>query len=272
MPQHLDVLVVTGAGGMGIACARRLGAGTRLVLADVSEDVLDREVAVLEATGLAVTPVRTDVSDPSSVAALAEAAAALGAVRGLVHTAGLSPVQASAAAVLAVDLVGTALMLDAFAEVIAPGGAGVFVASMAGAMAPFDADLEARLASTPTASLLELPELAAVDDAALAYMYAKRANQIHVRAASVRWGHRGARVNSVSPGIIATPMGAAELESPNGPIMCDLIAGSGCGLIGSPEEVARAAEFLLGSGAGFVTGTDLLVDGGATAAVMTPQR
>ena len=180
--------------------------------------------------------------------------------------------QAPVDAIMRVDLLGTALLLDAFGAVISRGGAGVFVASMAGTMATLDPGFELRLATTPTDQLLELPELAAeaITDSGTAYAVAKRANQVRVQAASVVWGKRGARVNSLSPGIIATPMGAAELDGPHGEIMRAMIAGSGTGRIGTPEDIAAAVDFLIGPDAGFITGTDLLVDGGVVASLRTP--
>jgi NAD(P)-dependent dehydrogenase (short-subunit alcohol dehydrogenase family) len=164
-------------------------------------------------------------------------------------------------------------MLDAFGTVMAGGGAGVFIASMAGTMTVLDPEFEARLATTPTAHLLELPELApgAIADPGVAYGIAKRANQVRVRAASLTWGRRGARVNTISPGVIATPMGASELDGPSGPMMRSMIAGSGTARIGTPEDIAGAADFLIGPHASFITGTDLLVDGGVVALVRTPQ-
>jgi NAD(P)-dependent dehydrogenase (short-subunit alcohol dehydrogenase family) len=198
----------------------------------------------------------------------------MGRVDVLVHTAGLSPVQASVGAILRVDLLGTALVLDAFALAIAPGGAGVFVASMAGTMFPQDPDLERRLATTPTAALLNLPELSegAISDQGSAYGLAKRANQVRVRAASVQWGRRRARVNSISPGVISTSMGAAELEGANGEFMRSMVAGSGTGRIGTPDDIAAAAEFLTGPQSTFITGTDLLVDGGVVASLAVPDE
>jgi NAD(P)-dependent dehydrogenase (short-subunit alcohol dehydrogenase family) len=226
-----DVVVVSGAGGMGVAVARRVGAGSTLVIADVDAASLTRDSALLTASGYRVVARVTDVSDRDSVAALAADAAALGSITAVVHTAGLSPVQAPADAIMRVDLLGTALMLDAFGAVVAPGSAGVFVASMAGSMASLDPDLERRLATTPTEELLGLPEVCAAADAGMAYALAKRANQLRVRAASVFWGSRGATVNSISPGVIATPMGAAELDGPNGEMMRTLVTNSGTGRI-----------------------------------------
>jgi NAD(P)-dependent dehydrogenase (short-subunit alcohol dehydrogenase family) len=267
------VVVVTGAGGMGRAVARRIGIGATVVLADVDEQSLESAATSLRANGQdAVTHV-VDVSRKHSVEALAAYAAARGSVTAVVHTAGVSPVQAPVDAIMRVDLLGTALMLDAFGEVISRGGAGVFISSMAGTMASLDPDFELRLATTPTDELLELAERSAgaISDPGAAYATAKRANQVRVRAASLSWGQRGARVNSVSPGIISTPMGAAELDGPHGEIMRAMVAASGTGRIGTPEDVAGAVEFLIGPDAGFITGTDLLVDGGVIASVLTPR-
>lgn len=268
VPQR--VVVITGAGGMGTAVARRLGAGAVVLLADVSEASLERESAALRAGGYEVVTRVVDVSSKESVDALAAAAAELGAVATVVHTAGVSPVQAPVEAILRVDLLGTAQVLDAFGEVVAPGGAGVFISSMAGAMATLDRDLETRLATTPTDQLLDLPELSpeAVPDPGTAYVLAKRANQLRVRAAASQWGRRSARVNSISPGVIATAMGAAELDGPSGEIMRAMINGSGTGRIGTADDIAAAVDFLAGHGAAYVTGTDLLVDGGAVAAMI----
>ncbi len=268
------VIVVTGLGGMGLAVARRLGPGSRLLLADVDSATLGEAADALRAEGQQVVEQETDVSDERSVAALASAAMKMGRVDVLVHTAGLSPVQASVGAILRVDLLGTALVLDAFALAIAPGGAGVFVASMAGTMFPQDPDLERRLATTPTAALLDLPELSegAIANQGSAYGLAKRANQVRVRAASVQWGRRRARVNSISPGVISTSMGAAELEGASGEFMRSMVAGSGTGRIGTPDDIAAAAEFLTGPQSTFITGTDLLVDGGVVASLAVPDE
>lgn len=264
------VVVVTGIGGMGLAIARRLGSGSTLLVADVNPSALRSAADELRAEGYQVVEQLTDVSDKTSVGALARGAADLGRVEVLVHTAGVSPVQAPVEAVLRVDLLGAALMLDAFASAIAPGGAAVFIASMAGTMAPSQPDLESRLATTPTAELLDLPELSAdvISDPGTAYMMAKRANQVRVRAAALVWGHRRARVNSISPGIISTPMGNVELNGPSGEFMRAMVSGSPTGRLGTPYDIASAVEFLVGPQSSFITGTDLLVDGGVVAAVL----
>ncbi len=265
-----DVLVVVGTGGMGRAIAHRLGAGRKVLLADFDEATLDAAVSALTGDGHGVTAQQVDVSSPESVAALAGTAASLGSVTQVAHTAGLSPVQAPAAAILRVDLLGAALVLEEFGRVIAPGGAGLVISSMAGhMMPPLAAEQEAALAQTPASELLTLPFASpdTVTDPGQAYGLAKRANQVRVQAASLAWGERGARVNSISPGIISTPMGQQELGSASGEFMRAMIAASGTGRLGTPDDIAAAAAFLLGPDSSFITGTDLLVDGGVVAAL-----
>ncbi|HEX9031164.1 MAG TPA: SDR family oxidoreductase [Streptosporangiaceae bacterium] len=265
-----DVLVVVGTGGMGRAIAGRQGAGRKVLLADFDEAILRAAADSLEGDGHTVTTAHVDVSSPESVTALAETATALGSVAQVVHTAGLSPVQAPAAAILKVDLLGVALMLEVFGGVIAPGGAGVVIASMAAYMAaPLPAEQEAALAQTPARELLRLPFASpeAVTDPGMAYGLAKRANHLRVQAASVSWGERGARVNSISPGIISTPMSQQELGSASGQIMRAMLGASAAGRIGTPGDIAAAAAFLLGPESSFITGADLLVDGGVVAAL-----
>ena len=264
------VVVVTGLGGMGLAVAQRLGLASTLVLADVNREVLGTTADNLRSTGYRVVEHQTDVSNEDSVTSLVEVARGLGRVEVVVHTAGVSPVQASVEAILRVDLLGAALMLDAFATAIAYGGAGVFISSMAGSLFLQDPDLEHRLADSPTSALLALPELSpeAVSDPGTAYGLAKRANQLRVRSASLVWGRRHARVNSISPGIISTPMGMAELDGPNGNFMREMIAASATGRLGTPHDIAAAVEFLTGPHASFITGTDLLVDGGVVASLL----
>ena len=266
-----EVLVVTGAGGMGEAVARRLCPGRFLVLADASEERLVEVSERLSAAGHRVRPLRVDVSSAADVTTLAATAAALGAIRAVVHTAGVSPVQATPEQIVAIDVVGTARVLDAFEPYVESGTVAVCIASMAGTMTAIDPQALHLLATTPTDELSALELLDPVKlDSGSAYGIAKRANQARVEAASVVWGRRGGRVVSISPGIIATAMGRAELAGPFGDVMRAMIEGSGTGRIGTPEDIAAVVEFLVSPAASFVTGTDLLVDGGVVAAMRYP--
>ena len=267
----VDVLVVVGVGGMGEAIARRLGAGKQVVIADFDQAALDRVASGLRGDGFDIHPQLVDVSSKDSVVALAAAAAQLGPVRQVAHTAGLSPVQAPTAAILNVDLAGVAYSLDAFGAVIADGGAGVVIASMAGTRvaSDFSIEFEAALRLTPSDELLALPFLqeGAIANQGVAYGIAKRANQLRVQAASLAWGQRGARVNSISPGVISTPMGQSELAGAAGTYMRMMVEGSATKRLGTPSDIAEATAFLLGSSSSFMTGTDLLIDGGVIAAI-----
>ena len=264
------VLVVIGAGSIGLAIARRTGGGKHVLLADFNDTTLKAAAAALEDAGHAVSTLKVDVSDRASVHALAQAAAGLGDVMQVVSTAGVSPVQASAEQVLAVDLYGTAVVLEEFGEVIDPGGAGVHISSMAGHMPPpLDPDTAHALAFTPADDLLALPALSdeAVPNSGVAYALSKQANHVRVQAAAVTWGDRGARVNCISPGIILTPLARDEMSGPGGAGYRKMIETSAAGRVGTADEVATAAAYFLGPDAGFITGTDLLIDGGVIAAL-----
>lgn len=269
MIPNRQVLVVTGVGGMGKSIARRLGVGRTVLLADFNEKILASAAEELRADGFSVESQKVDVSDPSSVEALALTATKLGTVTALAHTAGLSPMQASVQAILAVDLVGTGLILEIFADVIAADGAGIVIASMAGHQArTLTAEQKQALATTPALKLTSLPFAApeAMRDTNEAYAFAKQVNLLQVQAASIIWGTRGARINTISPGVISTPMGQQELAGPNGEVIRKMVDTSSMGLLGTPEDITDAAAFLLGPSSSFVTGTDLLVDGGVIAA------
>jgi NAD(P)-dependent dehydrogenase (short-subunit alcohol dehydrogenase family) len=265
-----NVLVVIGVGGIGQAIARRQGAGKSLLLADFDERTLDAAATGLEGAGYAVTTMHVDVSSRQSTRALAEAANKLGNVTEIVHTAGLSPNMAAPDKILAVDLLGTAFVLEEFGSIVAPGGAGLVISSMAGYMPPpLPQEVNEALARTPADELLKLPILqpSAVPDSGAAYAISKRANHLRVQAESLRWGARGARVNSISPGIIMTPMAEKEMASPIGAAYRAMIEASAAKRVGTPDEIASAAAYLLGPDAGFVTGSDLLIDGGVIAAL-----
>ena len=270
MPSNNEVLVIIGVGGMGMSIARRVGAGRTIVLADINAASLDAAASVLTDDGHQVLTRAVDVTSRSSVAAVAETAQQSGRVTAVVHTAGLSPQQASTKAVLAVDLLGVALSIDEFGRVIEPGGAGVVIASMAGHLQPaLDPAVELQLASTPAEELLGLDACTHITSSQMAYPFAKRANQIRVAAAAVGWGERGARINSISPGVISTAMGRLELDGESGAVMRAMVDNSGLRRLGTPEDIAAATEFLLRPSAAFITGTDLLVDGGVVGAIRT---
>ncbi|WP_406223809.1 SDR family oxidoreductase [Streptomyces canus] len=269
-----DVAVIIGAGGIGLAIARRVGIGRIVLLADYSEKALGVAAEHFRGAGYDVTTHIVDVSDPDAVARLADAAAELGPVTQVVHSAGVSPVQGTTEQVLHVDLLGTALVLDEFARVIAPGGAGVVISSMAGHMAgAYPYDTEHALASTPVSELLALPFLAPeeVGNSGAAYALSKRGNALRVQAAAVEWGRHGARINCISPGIISTPLAQDEMSGPGAEGYRQMIETSAAGRIGTPDDVAEAAAFLLGNQAGFITGSDLLADGGVIAALRAAQ-
>jgi NAD(P)-dependent dehydrogenase (short-subunit alcohol dehydrogenase family) len=269
-----EVLVVLGAGGMGEAIARRLGAGRVVLLADVSEPTLSRLAQTLRGDGFQVVTQQTDVTSRDSVSRLAKTATTHGRITQLVHTAGVSPVQASLEAILRVDLYGVALVLEEFATAIAPGGAGVIIASMAAHfLPPLPAAQEQALIATPADDLLKLPFLQpeALPSAQLAYPLCKRGNILRVQAASRVWGQRQARINSISPGVISTSMGQQELQGPSGDFMRAAVAASGTGRLGTASDIAAATAFLLGPDASFITGVDLLVDGGVIAAAKSGQ-
>lgn len=257
-----DVVVVTGAGGMGTAIARRLGSGRRLILADAAPSVLDRAVAALTDDGYAVRGVLADVSDAAQVRDLA--AAAEGRLVAVAHTAGVSAATATARTILEVDLLGTAHVIDAFGAVAGAGTSLVCVASMAGHYARLTPAEEAALATAPTGTLLALDAVTAVaDDPMAAYIVAKRANQVRVQAAALAWNRRGARINTVSPGVIATAMSRAEAATESGTQMTAMLEACGAGRAGTPAEIADVVAFLVE--ARYITGTDILVDGGQAA-------
>ena len=265
-----EIAVVIGAGSIGVAIARRAAVGRTLLLADRDREAMEAVAARLRTEGYEVATRPLDIADPTAVQALAEEAAALGDITRVVIAAGVSPVQASTQRVLAVDLAGTAHLLEEFGRVIAPSGSGLVIASMAGHMGEgCPRQLEHTLAQTPAAQLLDLPELAPdiVGDSGAAYTLAKHANALRVQAAAVTWGDRGARVNCLSPGIVSTPLAQEEMSGPNAEGYAAMIRTSPVGRMGTPAEIAHVAAFLLGPDGAFITGSDLLLDGGVIAAM-----
>jgi NAD(P)-dependent dehydrogenase (short-subunit alcohol dehydrogenase family) len=264
-----NVIVVIGVGSIGQAIARRVSAGKHVLLADLRSENADAAAKTLSDAGFTVSTATVDVSSRASVHALVEMATALGEVSGVIHAAGVSPTQASPETILKVDLYGTALVLEEFGSVIAPGGAGVVIASQSGhRLPPLPSEQNAALATTPVEELLALPMLQPdqVKDPLHAYQISKRGNSLRVMAEAVRWGKRGARVNTISPGIIVTPLAKDELEGPRGPGYRRMLEFSAAGRAGTPDEVGTVGALLMGPDGAFITGSDFLMDGGVTAA------
>lgn len=264
-----EVVVVVGAGQIGLAIARRVGAGKHVLLASLKEEEAAAAARLLHNAGFEVSTAAVDVSSRDSVAALVAKATSMGPVTRLIHAAGVSPSQAPIETILRVDLYGTALVLELFGEVMAPGGAGVVIASQSGHRLPaLTPEQDRALAMTPVEALLQLDFLqpGQVNDTLHAYQLSKRGNSLRVMAEAVRWGKRGARVNTISPGIIMTPLANDELSGPRGAGYRRMIEVSAAGRAGTPDEVAAVAALLMGPDGGFITGSDFLMDGGVTAA------
>ncbi|MBK5512493.1 SDR family oxidoreductase [Pseudomonas sp. TH08] len=269
MPTPSDVIVVIGAGSIGQAIARRVSVGKHVVVADLKQENADAAARVLLDAGFAVTTAVVDVASRESIEALVRTATALGPVTGVIHAAGVSPSQAPVATILRVDLYGTAVVLEAFGNVIAPGGSAIVIASQSGHRLPaLSAEQNKALATTPADDLLALPMLQAdqITDPLHAYQISKRGNSLRVMAEAVRWGKRGARVNTISPGIIFTPLARDELNGPRGAGYRRMIELSPAGRGGTPDEVGAVGALLMGPDGTFITGSDFLMDGGVTAA------
>ena len=264
-----NVIVVIGAGSIGQAIARRVSAGKFVLLADIHQENADAAAKTLNDAGFNVTTMTVDVSSRASVHALVEAATKLGEVCGVIHAAGVSPSQASPQTILKVDLYGTALVLEEFGNVIARGGAGIVIASQSGhRLPPLSTQQNAALATTPVDELLALPivQPGQIKDSLHAYQISKRGNSLRVMAEAVRWGKRGARLNTISPGIIITPLANDELKGPRGPGYRRMLELSPAGRAGTPDEVGTVGALLMGPDGAFITGSDFLMDGGVTAA------
>jgi NAD(P)-dependent dehydrogenase (short-subunit alcohol dehydrogenase family) len=259
-----NVIVVIGAGSIGQAIARRVSVGKHVLLADVRKENAEAAAVVLSNAGYEVSTATVDISSRASVHTLVEAAIAIGEVTGVIHAAGVSPSQASPATILAVDLYGTALVLEEFGNVIAPGGSCVVIASMSGHRLPaLTAEQDNALATTPTDDLLALAMLQPdqVTDSLHAYQVSKRCNSLRVMAEAARWGKRGARVNTISPGIVITPLAKDELTGPRGEGYRRMIELCPVRRAGTPDEVGTIGALLMGAEGSFITGSDFLMDG-----------
>lgn len=267
--QNKDVMILTGAGQIGMAIARRMGHGMKIIVGDKSLGNAELISQTMNQAGFDCMPMETDIASHDSVVGLVATACKQGRVKMLINAAGVSPSQAPIEAILKVDLYGTAMLLEEVGKVIETGGVGITISSQSGHRMPALTPEEDRLlATTPPEELLSLPILQPenIRDTLHAYQMAKRCNVKRVMAEAVKWGKRGARINSISPGIIVTPLALDEFNGPRGDFYKAMFAKSPAGRPGTADEVANVAELLMSDRGAFITGADFLIDGGATAA------
>ncbi len=263
-----EVMLVTGAGQISMAIARRIGFGKKIILGDKKKENADAIAKVMNDAGFDVMPMEMNLSSRESILALIAEGQKYGEIKMLVNGAGVSPSQAPIEAILKVDLYGTAVLLEEVGKVIAEGGTGVTISSQSGWRMPaLTAEQDEQLATTPTEELLNLDILKPenIRDTLHAYQMAKRCNEKRVMAESVKWGERGARLNDVAPGIIVTPLAIDEFNGPRGDFYKNMFAKCPAGRPGTADEVANVAELLMSPAGAFITGSTILIDGGATA-------
>ena len=269
--ENKEVIALLGAGSMGTAIIRRFAAGRKILLGDISEKNLEKVAHEFTYSGYDVKTCIVDALNKESVIAFAQKAASLGPVKYFVDTAGASPNQTSPEHIVKLDMIGTGYALDAFGEVMAPGGAGLVISSQTGYMYPIPYEVEQQILQTPTEGLMDLPIIreTAMQNSGYAYMIAKRVNHLQAqKAAATTWKARRARINTLSPGVIVTPLAYDEFAAA-GDNYQKMIDASAAMRTGSSDEIAEAGAFLLGEHAGFINGTDLLIDGGTIAAIRT---
>ncbi|WP_417186322.1 SDR family oxidoreductase [Bacteroides sp.] len=263
-----DVMILTGAGQIGMAIARRMGYGKKIIVGDKKLVNAEEIARIMNNTGFDAIPVEMDLSSRESILSLIAEARKYGEISMLVNAAGVSPSQASIETILKVDLYGTAVLLEEVGKVIKEGGVGVTISSQSGHRMPaLTTDENELLATTSTEELLSLDILQPqnIRDTLHAYQMAKRCNVKRVMAEAVKWGERGARINSISPGIIVTPLALDEFNGPRGDFYKNMFAKCPAGRPGTSDEVANVAELLMSNRGAFITGSDFLIDGGATA-------
>ena len=264
-----DVILLTGAGQIGLAIARRMGHGKKIVVSDKNINNAQTVTKIMTEAGFDAVAVEADISSRKSILNMIAAAQKYGEIAMLINAAGVSPSQASVETILKVDLYGTAVLLEEVGKVIKAGGTGVTISSQSGhRMAALGAETDEQLAVTPAEELLHLEVLkpANIKDTLHAYQMAKRCNVKRVMAEAIKWGVKGARINSISPGIIVTPLALDEFNGPRGEFYKNMFAKCPAGRPGTADEVANVAELLLSQQGAFITGADFLIDGGATAA------
>lgn len=264
-----EIVLLTGAGRIGLAIARHVAAGKRILVGDRCTDNARAAARELTQAGYDAVPCEVDIASRASIREMIGAARREGEIAMLINAAGVSPSQAPVETILRVDLYGTAVLLEEVGRVIRPGGVGVTISSQSGHRLPaLTPEADEQLACTPAEELLSLEFLRPerIRDTLHAYQLAKRCNVKRVMAEAVKWGARGARINSISPGIIVTPLALDEFDGPRGDFYKEMFARCPAGRPGTADEVARVAELLMGPQGSFITGADFLIDGGATAA------
>lgn len=268
MAQTKDVMILTGAGQICMAIARRMGYGMKIIVGDNRMASAEAIADIMNKVGFDTVPFQMELSSRESILSMIAEAQKYGPIKMLVNAAGVSPSQASIETILRVDLYGTAVLLEEIGKVIAEGGTGVTISSQSGHRMPaLTPEQDEQLAMTPTGELLALDMLQPgnIRDTLHAYQMAKRCNVKRVMAEAVKWGQRGARINSISPGIIATPLALDEFNGPRGDFYKNMFAKCPAGRPGTADEVANVAELLMRPQGAFITGADFLIDGGATA-------
>lgn len=268
MAQKKDVMLLTGAGQIGMAIARRMGYGMKIIIGDKQLENAETIADIMNKAGFDAVPVAMDLSSRDSIKEMIAEAKKIGEIKMLVNAAGVSPSQASIETILKVDLYGTAVLLEVVGKVIAEGGVGVTISSQSGHRMPaLTPEQDRLLAMTPADNILSLEMLQPenIKDTLHAYQMAKRCNVKRVMAESIKWGKRGARINSISPGIIVTPLAIDEFNGPRGDFYKNMFAKCPAGRPGTADEVANVAELLMRPKGAFITGADFLIDGGATA-------
>lgn len=261
-----QVSVLVGTGSIGLAIIRRVSAGKHIVLADYNEENAQQAARTLEDAGFECTTIKCDLGSKQDILNLVKFASSLGEVKHVVNAAGVSPSQAPVERILQVDLYGTSVLIEEFGKVIADGGSGVIISSQSGHRLPaLPQEQNEALATTPCEQLLDLPFLREINDTLKAYQYSKRCNVLRVMFEATRWGKRNATINSISPGIIITPLANDELHGPRKEGYIKMIEGMPARRAGTPDEVGDLAEFLMSSRGRFISGADLLIDGGCTA-------
>lgn len=263
-----EVMILTGAGQIGIAIARRMGYGKKIIIGDKKAENAQVAAKILNEAGFDTVWLEMNLSSRSSIQSLIIKAQQYGDITMLINAAGVSPSQASIEAILKVDLYGTAVLLEEVGKVITSGGVGITISSQSSHRMPqLTAQEDEQLACTPTEELLSLDILKPehIKDTLHAYQMAKRCNEKRVMAEAVKWGKKGARINSISPGIIVTPLAIDEFNGPRGDFYKTMFAKCPAGRPGTADEVANVAELLMSEKGAFITGSDFLIDGGATA-------